>query len=161
MRPVAIATLAFILLGTALLLADCGDPSQGAPRPGPISGERALEHVRRMVAFGPRPSASANLIRTRDYIESEVGKLGLTPVRDTFTFENAPGVTFHNVSAEIPASRPGEQRVLVLGSHYDTKLCKGHKEPWHNFEFVGANDGGSSSGLLLELARHFKAEPLP
>ena len=47
----------------------------------------------------------------------------------------------------IVASLPGEREaVILLGSHYDTM-------PMRNGIFVGANDGGSSTGLLLELAR--------
>jgi Zn-dependent M28 family amino/carboxypeptidase len=48
-----------------------------------------------------------------------------------------------NLIARVPGS--GNQ-IIVLGSHYDTKFSS-------NFLFVGANDGGSSTGLLLELAR--------
>jgi Zn-dependent M28 family amino/carboxypeptidase len=54
-----------------------------------------------------------------------------------------------NVIAELPGRRP---EVILLGGHYDTKLFQG-------FRFVGANDGGSSAGLLLELARRLNQAP--
>ncbi|MBK7644134.1 MAG: M28 family peptidase [Planctomycetes bacterium] len=39
--------------------------------------------------------------------------------------------------------------MVILASHYDTKLARGRfARP-----FVGANDGGSSTAVLLELAR--------
>ena len=42
-----------------------------------------------------------------------------------------------------------QERMAITG-HYDTKLFK-------EFRFVGANDGGSSTALLIELARVVKA----
>lgn len=47
----------------------------------------------------------------------------------------------------IIAERAGaSEDVIIFASHYDTKL-------FTDFPFVGANDGGSSTGALLELAR--------
>jgi Zn-dependent M28 family amino/carboxypeptidase len=54
-----------------------------------------------------------------------------------------------NVIAVVPGRRPD---VILLGGHYDTKSFK-------EFRFVGANDGGSSAALLLELARRLAAAP--
>jgi Zn-dependent M28 family amino/carboxypeptidase len=54
-----------------------------------------------------------------------------------------------NVVAVLPGRRPD---VILIGGHYDTKLFR-------NFRFVGANDGGSSTALLLELARALAARP--
>ncbi|QQL44291.1 M28 family metallopeptidase [Sulfuriroseicoccus oceanibius] len=39
----------------------------------------------------------------------------------------------------------GRPAKVLLGCHYDTKL-------YDEFEFVGANDGGSGCGLLMEMA---------
>jgi Zn-dependent M28 family amino/carboxypeptidase len=54
-----------------------------------------------------------------------------------------------NVVAVLPGRRPD---VIMLGGHYDTKLFKG-------FRFVGANDAGSSTALLIELARRLAGAP--
>ncbi|MBO0863271.1 MAG: Zn-dependent exopeptidase M28, partial [Chloracidobacterium sp.] len=52
----------------------------------------------------------------------------------------------------VIAELPGEsQNVIIIGSHYDTK-------PFKEFAFVGANDGGSSTGALLEIARVMATE---
>jgi Zn-dependent M28 family amino/carboxypeptidase len=48
-----------------------------------------------------------------------------------------------NVIGEIPGRRSD---IIVIGGHYDTKYFPG-------IRFVGANDGGSSAALLIELAR--------
>lgn len=138
--------------------------SQGGTVPR-IDGERALSYVQKQVGFGPRPAGSQALVKTRDWFVEELKKLGLEPRIDSFEDkDNAPGMTFHNILCEIPGTTepkdPSKQRILVLGSHYDTKLCAGHSNPAWNFRFVGANDAGSSSGLLLELARWFRDHPL-
>ncbi len=129
---------------------------------GPIDGEIVLQHVRTMVAHGPRPAGSEALAKTRAYIVDRLKAAGLKPALDTFRDEKrAPGITFQNISVEIPGTRKGEDRLLVLGGHYDTKRCSGHPRPEQNFRFVGANDGGSSAALLIELAIHLKKHPLP
>jgi Zn-dependent M28 family amino/carboxypeptidase len=53
------------------------------------------------------------------------------------------------VVAVVRGRRPD---VVMLGGHYDTKLFK-------QFRFVGANDAGSSTAVLLELARRLAAAP--
>ena len=56
-----------------------------------------------------------------------------------------------NVSDTIPG--PGTGRLIIAG-HYDTKL-------FTEFTFVGANDGGSSTAFLIELARVLKTRNNP
>ncbi|MEZ5988114.1 MAG: M28 family peptidase [Planctomycetota bacterium] len=162
MRTTTVVTAVSCALGlaAALLLPGCDKP---AP-PNPIDGERALAHVRAMVELGPRPSGSPALYRCRDYIVGRLRELGLEPVVDKWSDDaGKPEVpSFFNVEVEIPGTRAGDPRLLVVGSHYDTKRTDGHTDPMQQgMRFVGANDAGSSSGLLLELARHFKAAPLP
>jgi Zn-dependent M28 family amino/carboxypeptidase len=53
----------------------------------------------------------------------------------------------------IIARFPGKSgRAIVITGHYDTKVMPGTY-------FVGANDGGSSAGFLLELARALAKKP--
>lgn len=150
-------TLAFVLFVPLMLL---GCPS-GANRPAeptpatPASaspavsasefdGERALEHVRKQVEFGPRPAGSAELEKTRGYIIDQLKSYGLKVTTDEFHPATPLGdKKMVNITAELP----GESNdVIIISSHYDTKLFK-------KFKFVGANDAGSSTGALLELAR--------
>ena len=161
-REIAVKPAWLLLPLLACCSASDDDGGGGGPGPLPrIDGERAKSYVQKQVDFGPRPAGSEALAKTRDWFVSELKKLGLKPNIDSFTDEeNAKGLTFHNIQCEIPGSDPSEKRMLVLGSHYDTKLCQGHANPEWNFKFVGANDAGSSSGLLLELARWFKEHPL-
>ena len=113
-----------------------------------IDGERAFEHVRKQVEFGPRPAGSAELAKTREYLVSELKSYGLDVTVDEWQAATPIGP---RKMANVVAELPGESTdVVVLSSHYDTKLFK-------EFRFDGANDGGSSTGALLEMARVMKA----
>jgi glutaminyl-peptide cyclotransferase len=113
-----------------------------------IDGDRAFEHVRKQVEFGPRPAGSPELAKTREYLISELKSYGLDVSTDEWQAATPIGPKkMANVVAELPGESPD---VVVLSSHYDTKLFK-------EFRFVGANDGGSSTGALLEMARVMKA----
>ncbi|HEX8179712.1 MAG TPA: M28 family peptidase [Pyrinomonadaceae bacterium] len=114
-----------------------------------FDGERAFAHVSKMVALGPRPAGSAELARTRQYIIGELQAYGLKVTTDEFTAKTPQGdKKMVNVTAELPGQSPD---AIIIGSHYDTK-------PYKTFRFVGANDAGSSTGALLELARALKGE---
>ena len=118
-------------------------PSAALPGESPFDSVRAFRDLETIVGFGARPSGSENLARTRDYIVSELRAAGLDPKLDQFVARTPVGdIEMANVRAERPGSEAGS--ILVAG-HYDTKRF--------DFSFVGANDGGSSAALLLELAR--------
>jgi hypothetical protein len=118
-----------------------------------FDAERAFKHVKAQVEFGPRPAGSEALAKTRDYLVSELKSYGLNVRLDEFTATTPPKVTAGKTKmANVIAELPGEtDNVIALASHYDTKLFK-------EFKFVGANDGASSTGALLEIARVWAAE---
>ena len=111
-------------------------------------GAQALEHVRTLVGFGARHPGTPGIARQIDYIEKQLQGHGLVVRRDTWT-DRKELLTFTNLSATIPGRR---QERILLACHHDTKCMAGHADPAHNFDFVGANDGGSAVGLLLALA---------
>jgi glutaminyl-peptide cyclotransferase len=107
-------------------------------------GERAMNHVRAQVAFGPRPPGSPALQKCREYIIAQMESYGYTVEQDVFTAQTPYGpIRMNNL---IARKGMGDKGVIALATHYDTKLMEGKN-------FVGANDAGSSTGLLLELAR--------
>ena len=109
-----------------------------------FDGQRAFENVRKQVEFGPRPAGSEELAKTREYIIGELKSYGLNVMTDEWSPKTPVGVRkMVNVTAELPGE---SSDVIIISSHYDTKLFK-------QFQFVGANDGGSSTGALMELAR--------
>ncbi|MBI4593255.1 MAG: M28 family peptidase [Candidatus Rokubacteria bacterium] len=111
---------------------------------------RVWRDLERIVGFGPRPSESAALERTRDYVTSELKKVGVAVRRQAFTVPTPAGpLRMANLIAALPGRRP---EVILFGGHYDTKR-------FTTFRFVGANDGGSSTALLLELGRALSRRP--
>jgi hypothetical protein len=111
-------------------------------------GERALAHVEALVALGPRSPGTAARAAAADYLATQLTRRGLTVERDRW-HDPTEHIDFENVLVRIVGRDP---RTIVIGTHYDTKCAHGHDDPAHNFQFVGANDGGSGSGLLIELA---------
>ena len=142
------------ILLIAFVSAVCGDASHAAETKTwqEISGEKALAHVQRLVDFGPRPSGSEAIEKSRHYIEDQLSRSGWQVKRQAFTDDTPRGkVQFVNLIAQFP--RQGNAAPLfLLCSHYDTKTFDAIK-------FVGANDAGSSTGLLLELARVIGQHP--
>jgi len=117
-----------------------------------ISGDKALAHVQKLVDFGPRPSGSEANEKSRAYIIEQLKSFGWKVTEQAFTDQTPRGQTkFVNLIARFGSKvKPSES--FLLCSHYDTKI-------FDTFRFVGANDGGSSTGLLLEVARVLAKEP--
>jgi len=117
-----------------------------------VSGASALEFTRRAVAFGPRPPGSAADIALQNYIISELRKDGCEIIEDAFKAKTPQGmIAMKNIIAKFPGKGPAHRAIAITG-HFDTKYFPGRK-------FVGASDGGSSTGLLLELARVLAHQP--
>ena len=106
-------------------------------------GKVAMNHAGKLVGFGPRPSGSDAHKQTQQYIISALKTAGVAVENDSFTAESSIGqVPMNNIIGRIPGR---SDRIFVIATHYDTKLVK-------DFRFVGANDGGSGTALLLALA---------
>jgi glutaminyl-peptide cyclotransferase len=124
-----------------------------------FSGASAFEFTKQSVDFGPRPSGSEANRKLQAYIASQLKVDGCEPapakkdcelIEDSFTATTPRGsVPMKNIIAKFPGK---SGRSIVIAGHFDTKLFPGHK-------FVGANDGGSSTGLLLELAHVLAHQP--
>jgi Zn-dependent M28 family amino/carboxypeptidase len=136
--------LVYILDGQSVA-SQAGEPER-------FDSNRAYEHVRQLVAIGPRPAGSAGSASARQYITDQIRMLGLEPVEQPFDAETPIGrIRMVNVSTTIVGAR---KERLIVGGHYDTKRFR-------EFRFVGANDGGSSAAFLLELARVLKRRTNP
>jgi Zn-dependent M28 family amino/carboxypeptidase len=130
-----VATVACIAAAAAL---------EPAASPERFDGQRALRHVERLVAIGPRPAGSPGAERARSYIVAELKRAGVETRVEPFDAATPHGrLKMANVIGVVPGSTAD---VIMLAGHYDTKWFR-------EFRFVGANDGGSSTGLLIELAR--------
>ena len=113
-----------------------------------FDGAAAYDYTAKLVAFGPRPPASDAIHRTQDYIVGQLKSFGCAVDTDDFHADTPIGsLAMKNIVAKIPGTGQG---IILLLTHYDTLRLD---------NFVGADDGGSSSGLMLEMARLLCAGP--
>jgi glutaminyl-peptide cyclotransferase len=126
-------------------------PEDEAPPPdktGGFDGKRAYEQVEKQVSFGPRPPGSPAIMKLQEYLETELKSYGCAVETDSFSADTPDGrVPMKNILVKIPGQKPG---IILLGTHYDTKKLD---------NFVGADDAGSSTGVMLELARLLCKQP--
>src|SRR5579863_445030 len=115
-----------------------------------FSGTAALDFTRRAVDFGPRPPGSEANHRLQAYILAQLKMSGSEVTEDAFTAQTPQGpVAMKNIIAKFPGK---SGRAIAITGHFDTKLFPGRN-------FVGASDGGSSTGFLLELSRALAHQP--
>jgi glutaminyl-peptide cyclotransferase len=123
------------------------DAQDKAPLPqqtGGFDGQRAYDNTAKLVSFGPHPSGSDAIKQVQNYIYSELHDDGCKIEEDDFHAQTPIGtIPMKNIIAKVPGTGKG---IILLMTHYDTVRTVP--------DFVGAEDGGSSTGLMLEMARH-------
>lgn len=112
----------------------------------------------------PHPFGSPRQQAVAAFLEKRLTEGGVTPVRDQFESEtpnpavtanpNAPvATTLPKTGYNIVATKALKDKApcaVALGSHYDTKDIEG-------LRFVGANDSGSSTAVLLQQLAYLKS----
>lgn len=125
------------------------DPKPDTPAALKISGPKAYQNLNDFVAQGPRPLGSEGHAKAEKFILSHLD--GAQTEQDKFDVQTAAGpFPMNNIVAKFPGKKDG---VIVLAGHYDTNL------PLKDTSFVGANDGGSNVGLMLEIASQLRLHP--
>ncbi len=111
-----------------------------------FDGQAALKFTADVTALGPRWPGSPGHAKLEAYLRDKLK--GDNVEEDRYTANTAVGpLKETNFIAKYPGTKPG---VIVVSGHYDTLY--GRKD------FVGANDGGSSTGLLLQLAAQLRGK---
>jgi hypothetical protein len=154
-----VMSLALVLLGATLTACGGGQPVSGAasssaqqtaappqaPPPAQLDGfdaAYAYDQVAKLVAFGPRPAGSDANRRQQQYIIAQLKSYGCPVEEDDFHSQTPIGdVAMKDIVVKIPGASPN---IVMFGTHYDTKTLA---------NFVGADDGASSTAVMLELAR--------
>ncbi|HET7219606.1 MAG TPA: M28 family peptidase [Vicinamibacterales bacterium] len=144
-----------LLCASGILLAVAACAAAQPPAAPAFDGTLALEHVRQLVAIGPRVAGTPGAQHARDYITKEMAALGLKVQEQAFEAKTPLGpANMVNLRVTVPGAATSGR--LIVAGHYDTRR-------FTDFTFVGANDGGSSAAFLIELARVLAARknPLP
>jgi hypothetical protein len=119
------------------------------------SMDAAFAEVEKQISFGPRPAGSQALAQARAHLTSVLQANGWTVEPQAFVAQTPHGaLPMTNLVARFGAagSMQTNTQQVIIGSHYDTKS-------FSTISFVGANDGASSSGALLELSRVLALDP--
>jgi Zn-dependent M28 family amino/carboxypeptidase len=123
--------------------------SSDAPETGPLphfDGSAAMQYIRDVVAFGPRWVGSPGHEKTEHFLREKLK--ADNPEEDSFTATTPVGtLAMRNFIAKFPGTKEG---IILVGGHYDTL--------YNRPDFVGANDAGSSTALLLQLASELHAQ---
>src|SRR5882762_8007342 len=121
-------------------------PVNLSPQTPEFDGARAYEHVRHRVEIGPRPPASDGIHRAQAYIIGQLKSYGCPVEEHDFHASTVVGdLAMKNIVVKLPGASSG---IILYTTHYDTVRIP---------NFVGADDGGSGTGTMLELARLFCA----
>jgi Zn-dependent M28 family amino/carboxypeptidase len=138
-----------LLVITIFLFAAFALAQKPSQRSGPaFNGAKALDYTRDFVSIGPRWPTSSNHGKAEAWLRAHLQHDQLE--EDTFIANTPIGpVNMRNFIARFPGKKDG---VIVLATHYETNYYL------KNINFVGANDGGATTGLLLALADHFREQ---
>jgi Zn-dependent M28 family amino/carboxypeptidase len=118
-----------------------------------IDAKRAFEYTREVTAFGPRYMGNEAHKKLERYILDHLKEDHLNADQieeDNFTADTIEGkFPVHNIIAKFPGKKDG---IIAILGHYDTNY------PLRNIGYVGANDGGSSTAILLEFANQLRGK---
>ena len=119
-----------------------------APAQTHFNGAKALDYAREFVAIGARWPTSQGHLKAEVFLREHFK--GDQVEEDTFTASTPIGpVAMRNFIVRFPGKKDG---AIVLATHYETNY-------WlKNINFVGANDGGSTTGLLMAIADRLRAQ---
>ncbi len=115
-----------------------------------FDGAKAYEYAREFAAIGPRWPTGPGHVKAEEFLRSHFLRAHDQLEEDTFTADTPIGpVPMCNFIVRFPGTKPG---AIVLGTHYETNY------PLRTINFVGANDGASTTGLLMAIADQLRAQ---
>jgi hypothetical protein len=115
-----------------------------------FDGSKAYEYAREFAAIGPRWPTGPGHVKAEEFLRAHFLRTHDQLEEDTFTADTPIGpVPMCNFIVRFPGTKPG---VIVLGTHYETNY------PLRTINFVGANDGASTTGLLMTIADELRAQ---
>jgi hypothetical protein len=119
----------------------------------PFDGQRAYRYLKEICAIGPRVSATEGMHRQQAYLKDHFEKLGgkvtLQEFEARHPLQNGNKVKLANL---IVSWHPEKTDRILLCAHYDTRPFPDQDPVNPQGVFIGANDGGSGTALLCELA---------
>lgn len=126
-------------------------PAQPVAAPA-FSGDTALMFVQKQVDFGPRVPGTAAHAKCAQYLYSELKKYADNVIlqQGQAVTADKTNITIKNIIGEF---NPTATNRILLFAHWDTRPWADEDTKDQTKPILGANDGGSGVGVLLEVAR--------
>ncbi len=124
-----------------------------------FNADSAYYFVDKQVSFGPRVTNSEPHKKCGDWLVAELRKMSDNVIEQKTTLTNYDGrqLNIRNIIAEI---NPKADKRILLCAHWDSRPFADEDTKDTNKPILGANDGGSGVGVLMEIARIIKNNPL-
>ena len=109
-----------------------------------FNSQQAFAYTAEIAGFGERWPGSPGHAKTEALIHQVLQKDGARTEADDFSAKTPRGpIAVHNIIGKFNVTADPKQPIFILAGHYDTLFKKG---------FIGANDGASSTAILLAFA---------
>jgi len=119
-------------------------PASSAALHDSFNAQQTFAYTAQIAGFGERWPGSPGHAKTESLIHQVLQKDGAVVEGDDFTAATPRGpIMVHNIIGKFNVSADPKQPIFILAGHYDTLFKKG---------FIGANDGASSTAILLAFA---------
>lgn len=124
-----------------------------------FSADSAYTYIQKQVDFGPRIPNSAQHMACGNYLEQKLRDFGAEVTVQETELQAFDGTSLKAKNI-IGSYNPDAQTRVLLFAHWDTRPWADHDadEKNHKTPILGANDGASGVGVLLEMARLFDKE---
>tara|TARA_B100001750_G_scaffold248552_1_gene281013 strand:+ start:8668 stop:9618 length:951 start_codon:yes stop_codon:yes gene_type:complete len=124
-----------------------------------FNSDSAFKFIEDQVSFGPRNLSSPGATLCLNYLKNKISKYA-----DNIIIQTSKTKTYDNVEHEffniIGEFNPENKDRILLCAHWDTRHIAENDPLNKNKPILGANDGGSGVGVLLEIARIIQNNPI-
>lgn len=126
-----------------------------------FNADSAYAFIENQLDFGFRIPGTTSHMACKEWIVSKLDNYGAKVSQQDFTvsFQDVENVTATNIIAQF---NPDKQRRILLSAHWDSRSIadKDDNAELHDEPILGADDGGSGVGVLLEIARTISLHPI-
>ncbi len=155
------------LLGILVFITSCkqdpkqttvSEPATKIKTPGFVA-DNAFANIEKQLAFGFRVPGTAAHREMQQWAISEFEALGAKVIKQDFKadFLGEKDVPCANIIAQF---YPEKSKRVMLAAHYDSRMIAEKDDERKEEPIPGADDGGSGVGVLLEIGRIIKENPL-
>lgn len=128
------------------------EPKKEFIQPPAFNADSAYVYVEKQVDFGPRVPNTPAHTACGNFLIAELERIGAQVRVQEFEAEAFDGTVLNgrNIMASL---KPEASKRILLAAHWDTRPFADQDDERQDEPILGANDGGSGTAVLLEIAR--------